>query len=224
MTVPETLQRSELFRGFSSEILQREIFPCGQMQEFSEGQYVFSYQQKVERLGVLLSGKIHILHIYPDGNYGLMNALTPPDVLAADLACTPSCIAPYYALAAADCRIFSFPADVFLRPGALSEAVRVQLLWQLLTLISNDSMRKEYRLALLSQKGLRERVLTYLSMQAKKRRTNTFAIPFSRDELASFLCVNRSALSHELSLMQREGLIRFRKNVFTLCDLTPPQP
>ena len=40
--------------------------------------------------------------------------------------------------------------------------------------------------------------------------------PFSREELAAFLCVNRSALSHELSVMQQEGLITFRKNIFTL--------
>ena len=38
----------------------------------------------------------------------------------------------------------------------------------------------------------------------------------TQEELADFLCVNRSALSHELGKMEREGLIRFRKNEFTL--------
>ena len=87
---------------------------------------------------------------------------------------------------------------------------------RLLTLISHENMKKEYRLAILSQKGLRERIMTYLTMQAARRQTNTFSIPFSREELASFLCVNRSALSHELSRMEQEGLITFRKNVFSL--------
>ena len=53
-------------------------------------------------------------------------------------------------------------------------------------------------------------------MQAERRGTNTFRIPFDREELAAFLCVNRSALSHELSLMEQEGLIQFRKNQFTI--------
>jgi CRP-like cAMP-binding protein len=57
-------------------------------------------------------------------------------------------------------------------------------------------------------------------MLAARRRTNTFAIPFSREELAAFLCVNRSALSHELSLMKQEKLITFRKNTFTLLHRT----
>ena len=112
--------------------------------------------------------------------------------------------------------MLSFPAALFLSPGAVEETHRLAVLGHLLTLISNANMKREYRLAILSQKGLRERVLTYLTMQTAKRHTDTFTIPFSREELASYLCVNRSALSHELSLMQREGLISFRKNVFTL--------
>ena len=86
----------------------------------------------------------------------------------------------------------------------------------LLTILSDGNLRKHYRLAILAQRGLRDRVLVYLTMQAERRGTPTFRIPFSREELAAFLCVNRSALSHELSRMEAEGLIRFRKNEFTL--------
>ncbi len=89
----------------------------------------------------------------------------------------------------------------------------------MLILIANENIKKEYRLAILSQNGLRERITAYLSMQARRRGETSFSIPFSRDEMASFLCVNRSALSHELSLMQQEGLITFRKNTFTLCHI-----
>ena len=86
----------------------------------------------------------------------------------------------------------------------------------LLTILSDSNLRKHYRLAILAQRGLRDRVLVYLTMQSERRGTHTFRIPFSREELAAFLCVNRSALSHELSRMEAEGLIRFRKNEFTL--------
>ena len=58
--------------------------------------------------------------------------------------------------------------------------------------------------------------MTSLTMQAGKRGTATFTIPFDREELASFLCVNRSALSHELTVMKRDGIIQCRKSTFTL--------
>ena len=83
-------------------------------------------------------------------------------------------------------------------------------------MLSDDNLRKHYRLAILAQRGLRDRVLVYLTMQAERRGTASFRIPFSREELADFLCVNRSALSHELSRMEAESLIRFYKNEFTL--------
>ena len=92
---------------------------------------------------------------------------------------------------------------------------------QALLILSHDNMKKHYQLTILSQHGLRQRILAYLSMQATRRKSSSFSIPFSREELACYLCVNRSALSHELRRMEKDGLIRFRKNRFTL--LTPPE-
>ena len=43
-----------------------------------------------------------------------------------------------------------------------------------------------------------------------------FSIPFNRQELADFLCVDRSAMSSELSKMSRDGLIRYEKSRFRL--------
>lgn len=46
--------------------------------------------------------------------------------------------------------------------------------------------------------------------------SNSFEIPFNRQQLADYLSVERSALSSELSKMQTDGLISYRKNKFTL--------
>ena len=90
-------------------------------------------------------------------------------------------------------------------------------IWQqLMILISQENMRKHYRIAILSQKSLRSRILTYLTMQAERLGTTTFEIPFNREELADFLCVNRSALSHELKQMKQEGILTTKKNRFTI--------
>ena len=126
-------------------------------------------------------------------------------------------------MAAAATQVFYLPIRMLTHPGMVSEGVRLNGLGRMLALVANENMKKEYRLAILSQKGLRERIVAYLTMQANRRRRQTFAISFSREEMASFLCVNRSALSHELSLMEREGLISFRKNVFTLHNWEPEQ-
>ena len=145
-----------------------------------------------------------------------MDALGPGHTLGTDLVCTRSRRSPYYAVAAGDLQVLRFPAAFLLERGILPEEDRRVLWGNLLAILSDDSLRKHYRLAILAQRGLRDRVLVYLTMQAERRGTPTFRVPFSREELAAFLCVNRSALSHELSRMEAEGLIRFRKNEFTL--------
>lgn len=60
------------------------------------------------------------------------------------------------------------------------------------------------------------RALSYLSFLATKTQSRRFTIPFDRQQMADYLGVDRSALSAELSKMQKEGLLRYRKSDFFL--------
>ena len=68
----------------------------------------------------------------------------------------------------------------------------------------------------ITKRTTREKLLSYLSVQALSQGSSDFAIPFNRQELADYLSVDRSAMSAELAKMRDEGLIRFQKNHFTL--------
>lgn len=214
------LKECKLFFDLPDEMLAKEILPHVRLTAHPKNTVIFSLNEAVDTLGIIISGCIQLSHIFADGSYSVVSSLKIGQILGADLVCTKTRISPYFATAATACQIIFIPANLFLTPGILSETCRLTVLQHLLTLISHENMRKEYRLTILSQKGLRERILVYLTMQANRRRTSSFTIPFSREELASFLCVNRSALSHELSLMQQEGLIHFHKNKFTLLQHT----
>lgn len=210
------LKQCRLFRGLPPEALEREILPRGLLREFEKQAVLAAPGDRVDWFAVVLRGKAQISQIFSDGASSLMDALGPGQTLGTDLICTRSRRSPYYAVAAGALQVLQFPGALLLEPGTLAEEARLILWRNLLTVLSDDSLRKHYRLAILAQRGLRDRVLVYLTMQAERRGTMTFRIPFSREELAAFLCVNRSALSHELSRMEAEGLIRFRKNEFTL--------
>ncbi|WP_288893921.1 helix-turn-helix domain-containing protein [uncultured Megasphaera sp.] len=49
-----------------------------------------------------------------------------------------------------------------------------------------------------------------------RQHSTSFSLPFNRQELADYLSVDRSALSSELSKMQKEGLLSYHKEAFTL--------
>ncbi|MBR2489828.1 MAG: winged helix-turn-helix domain-containing protein, partial [Clostridia bacterium] len=72
------------------------------------------------------------------------------------------------------------------------------------------------KLGHMSKRTTREKLISYLSEQAKRQNSSSFVIPFNRQQLADFLSVDRSAMSNELCKMRNEGLLEFSKNSFKL--------
>lgn len=133
------------------------------------GEEIIAPQRRIDWFAVVLEGRVQILNLFANGSSSLMDILKPSYVLGADLICTESRVSPYYAVADSPCRIFAFPSDVLLAEGALPDPIRARIWQRLITLLSHENMRKHYRLAILSQHGLRDRILVYLTMQAGKR-------------------------------------------------------
>ena len=58
--------------------------------------------------------------------------------------------------------------------------------------------------------------MTYLAMRAREFGSDSFEIPFDRQELADYLEVERSGLSAEISKLRAEGVLESEKNRFKL--------
>ena len=54
------------------------------------------------------------------------------------------------------------------------------------------------------------------SAESIRQSALSFDIPFDRQQLADFLCVERAAMSVELSKLQKEGLLVTKRNHFEL--------
>lgn len=91
-----------------------------------------------------------------------------------------------------------------------------EIMQGIITCMADDSIKNMYRVEVISKKKLRERILTYLRIKELELGIDAFTLNVSREQLAQELCVNRSALSNELSEMQRDGLIRVEKRRITM--------
>jgi len=78
-----------------------------------------------------------------------------------------------------------------------------------------------YKIEYLSKRSTREKIMNYLAQQTALQGTRKVNVPYSRQELADFLAVDRSAMCSELSRMQAEGVIRFERKRFEVRELTP---
>jgi len=93
------------------------------------------------------------------------------------------------------------------------------LINNLFQILSKENIELLRKIENISQKSIRDKLLTFLSNEAKKNKSNIFEISFNRQDLADYLNIDRSAMSFEMSKMQKEGLIKFEKNKFLLKNL-----
>ena len=217
----DCLKRARLLGSLGEEVLRRKLLPLATERQYAAGEALLHPQQAQEQLGIILEGRVQILQLFPSGASSLMAVLWPGGLLGIDPVFTHTQASPYYAIASEPTRVLYLPAAPLTRPDPLTPEEYLTVMRQALLILSHDNMKKHYQLTILSQHGLRQRILAYLSMQATRRKSSSFCIPFSREELACYLCVNRSALSHELRRMEKDGLKKKQKNRFTL--LTPPE-
>jgi CRP-like cAMP-binding protein len=83
-------------------------------------------------------------------------------------------------------------------------------------MIGAKNRRLMERIEVSSQGSVREKILTYLSMEARRQGKSNFRLPLRRTEMAEYLCINRSTMSRELSALKNEDAIDFDKDYFTL--------
>ena len=119
-------------------------------------------------------------------------------------------------LADSDCEVLFLNVKRILTvcPTACSHHSRV--IRNLLADMAGKNLACNEKLLHMAQRTTRAKLLSYFSAMAQKQNNAPVDIPFSRQELADYLSVERSGLSVELSKMRREGLIDYHKNHVTL--------
>ena len=143
---------------------------------------------------------------YPHGPGGVFG-----DVLGGS-----SLDSPVTVVASAPCEVLLFPYEKLLQPDG--STARQRLLQNLVRTISDKYFLLSHRVDLLVMKTLRAKVCAYLLSEAEQQGSMTFTISFSRIQLADYLNCDRSALSRELSLMQRDGLLDTYRSSFKLLE------
>lgn len=211
----DNLLSTKIFEGLTRKELS-DLFPLmdARFSSVKKNTVLIGAGEIVDTIGVVLRGEFAVLKEDVYGNSNLIGKVSQKEILAAETACTPSRISPVKITCTQDAEILTFPYDLLARPGILPDPYRCAILKNILDILANSNMRQLYKIEILSRKSLRDRIVLYLAFQAKRAQSDSFQIPFSREEMATYLCVDRSALSRELGRMQKEGLIRFHKNSF----------
>ena len=205
------INKLPLFAGLADEniadILDRSKV---RRQHLRQGENIISLGSRVTSIGVLLSGSARVVKDDFWGNSTILAHLESGDIFGEAFACS-GCAATVDVYAESDADVLWLPYAELVQADESGVVNR-----RLVYMFARKNVFLTDRIEHLSQRSLREKILSYLKQQALEAGSNSFTISFDRAGMADYLAADRSALSAMLGRLKKEGVIDFYKNNFTL--------
>lgn len=213
----DALKNVELFNGIDSEKLL-SLLSCldARTSEFQKDELAVRAGEPVLGIGIVLDGKLQIIKEDVLGNRAILAQLTYGDLFGASLVSAGTDKSPVSVCAQSDCSVLMIDYHKLIATCSSACGFHLHLIKNMLRILARENIVLSKKIEVLSARTSRDKIMAYLLSQAQRANSRSFEIPLSRDALADYLCVNRSALSRQLSQMRDEGIIDFSKNRFTL--------
>lgn len=206
-----------LFQGISSEALDGLLnCLCYRRVRFCKGRFIFCAGEKADRVGVILSGSVRVLHEDYQGRRMIIQVLHEGESFGGGFVFSDDEDLDVSVEAITAGEVLLVPKARLLRPCSRNCAAHRQLLDNVIYVLANRCCRLQLRAIMMSKRTIRGRLMTYLRQHARRLCRRAFTIPFNRQALADFLCVDRSALSNEISKLQAENRLEVHGNHFEL--------
>jgi len=211
------LKKCPLFCDIAEEDLLRMLTCLGaKVSAFDKKFTIFAEGAPAVHIGIMLSGTAQVVQVDYYGNRSILSNLTPSEVFAEAFACAEVPTLPVSVIAGEPCEVMLIDCRHILHTCENHCGFHQRLIFNLMKDLASKTILFHQRIEVTSKRTTREKLLTYLSMQAKKAGSQSFDIPFDRQELADYLEVDRSGLSSELGKLQREGILETHKHHFML--------
>lgn len=213
----DILRECPLFDRIGDESL-KEMLGCLNAKEcsYKKGDAVFAEGDKAKYLGIVLEGNVQLVRVDYYGNRSILANIEPPQLFGEAFACAGLKSLPVDAVAATDTRILLLDAQRIARPCGNACPCHGQTILNLLHIVAKKNLVLHQKIEITSKRSTREKLMTYLLLQAKNAKSHTFTVPYDRQELADYLEVDRSGLSAEISKLRNEKVLECRRSTFTL--------
>lgn len=214
---PQIIRSSTLFSGISEEELTAMLSCLGtKTGSFPKDTFLLRAGDTAESIGLVLSGSVLVVQEDIWGNRNILSKAGPGQSFAAAYACAPGSLLNVSVLAETPVTAMFLNVKRVLNvcPSACEHHSRI--IRNLLGELAEKNLRFGEKLTHMGQRTTRAKLMSYLSAEAQRLGSYEFDIPFSRQQLADYLAVERSGLSLELGKMRSEGLLDFHKSHFIL--------
>ena len=202
--------------GLFSEIDKRDYIEAFEQlkitgRSYKKNEPVFYEGDLIDKICIIREGSIRSEKVYPDGELHIVDIFDTGTIFGMEVAVSKTKKAAVDYISNEE-SVVVFVSTHSIERSTYSEEINRAIIFML----SDSNIKMAHKVEILAERGLRDRIMVYLNVLRSKAGGNTVTIKMSREQLAQFLCVNRSALSNELNKMKREGIIDFKGSRFTI--------
>ena len=211
------LRSSQLFSGVSEDELAA-MLSCldANKESFPKGAFLLRAGDTTEAIGVVLSGSVLILQEDIWGNRNILSKAGPGQTFAAAFACSHGAVLNMSVTAETPVTVMFLNVKRILNICSSACSHHSRIIRNLLGELADKNLQFSEKLTHMGQRTTRAKLMSFFSSEAQRLGKYEFDIPFSRQQLADYLAVERSGLSLELGKMRSDGLLDFNKNHFVL--------
>jgi len=215
--VAELLNKMPLFQGVESKELDT-LLNCllGRERKYDKNEVIFRAGDFPQYLGVVLEGNVRVLREDLLGNRTILGEFGQGDLFGETFALAKAEMMPVSVVATQPSQVLLIEGARITGSCARCCGFHIRLIENMMAILARKNLLLSETMEVLSKRSTREKLLNYLSGQSQLAGSLTFTIPYNRQELADYLCVDRSAMSNELSKLQKEEILTCNRNSFTL--------
>lgn len=214
------IKKSPLFIGITQEELARMLVCFGAtIKNYEVGDMIIRQGDIVSKIYMILEGSVYIEKDSYWGRRIIIQKLNELNNIALGLVASRNIESIISAVCSKKATIMALNFNKCSTMCTNACNHHVALIQNMFKILSKENIELLEKIENISQKSIRDKLLTYLSNESIKNKSSSFEINFNRQELADYLNIDRSAMSFEMSKLKNEGLIDFDKNKFLLKEL-----
>lgn len=211
------LQNTVLFDGISPEDISG-LLVCleASVRQVKKNQQILSEGDPAKYVGILLSGSACVTNQDIYGNRSILSQVHTGELFGESFACADASILPVSVVANEDSRVMLIDCRRVISSCSNACGFHNQMIYNLLRAVAQRNLEFHKKLEITARRTTREKLMAFLLTEAKRAGSKRFTISYDRQALADYLGVERSAMSAELSKLQKDGVLQTNRKEFIL--------
>ena len=185
-----------------------------EIKEFEADEVITTFLSRRNQFCILLEGKAQLITYDKDGNRKILYYYTKNDVFGEPLF-KVYMDRELFVLAREKCKVLFYPYDA--AENCTEDCLyHIEILKNLPDLIFSSISKQNFRMLLLTNISVRDKLLTYFQILSTENHSKSFELPLSLTDLSDYLMIERTAMMRELKRLKDEKIIKKNKNKITL--------